>query len=223
MKKFLTTALFSFLNFVMPAQMCPSPTAQMDLDINNVRARILNGGDLWNDPILQTPHYEVPIGSGKNAIYAGSFWIGGLDAGNQVYVAAQTYRQQASNDFWPGPISKNPFSGAISVSNTVCSDFDMLFPITKAEVLSFISGGPATSNINNWPGNGNVSNFQLPNPCSLFLMRITMDNMILRMEITLTSILPAVIQLTLLAENYFAMIMYSVTKLSGGYSTILEI
>ncbi|MBK9400549.1 MAG: T9SS type A sorting domain-containing protein [Bacteroidetes bacterium] len=162
MKKFLTTALFSFLNFVLPAQMCPSPTAQMDLDINNVRARILNGGDLWNDPLLQTPHYEVPIGSGKNAMYAGSFWIGGMDAGNQILVAAQQYRQQGANDYWPGPISKDPTSGTISVSNNVCNDFDLLFPITKNEVLSFISGGPATNNINNWPGNGNVPNFQLP-------------------------------------------------------------
>ncbi len=168
MKNLLTLSLLALISSSLLAQNCPPPTAQMDLDINNVRAKILNGGDLWNDPVQQTPLYEVPIGSGKNAIYAGSFWIGGLDAGNQVYVAAQTYRQQASNDFWPGPISKNPFSGAISVSNTVCSDFDMLFPITKAEVLSFISGGPATSNINNWPGNGNVSNFQLPNLAPFF-------------------------------------------------------
>lgn len=162
MKQFLTSLLLCLTAMTGKTQNCPPPTAQMDLDINNVRARILNGGDLWNDPIQQVPHYEVPIGSGKNAIYAGSFWIGGLDAGNQVYVAAQTYRQQGSNDFWPGPISKDPISGALSVSNNVCSDFDMLFPITKTEVLSFISGGPATSNINNWPGNGNVFNFQLP-------------------------------------------------------------
>ncbi|MBL0095093.1 MAG: hypothetical protein IPP46_00425 [Bacteroidetes bacterium] len=193
MKKFLTTALFSFLNFVLPAQMCPSPTAQMDLDINNVRARILNGGDLWNDTLLQTPHYEVPIGSGKNAMYAGSFWIGGMDAANQILVAAQQYRQQGANDYWPGPISKDPTSGTISVSNNVCNDFDLLFPITKNEVLSFISGGPATNNINNWPGNGNVPNFQLPY-LAPFLISITMDSMILSLEIIPTSIFPVVIQ-----------------------------
>lgn len=51
---------------------CPNTTAQFDLDINNVRARILNGGDLWWDPIGQINYYEVPIGSNKNSLYSGA-------------------------------------------------------------------------------------------------------------------------------------------------------
>ena len=57
------------------------------------------GGDLWWDPVGQTPYYEVPIGSGKNSIYSGALWIGGFDQAGRLKVAAQTYRQGGSNDF----------------------------------------------------------------------------------------------------------------------------
>jgi len=47
------------------AASCPVTSSQIDLDINQVRARVLVGGDLWWDPVGQNPFYEVPIGSGK--------------------------------------------------------------------------------------------------------------------------------------------------------------
>ena len=37
---------------------CDPASAQADLDINNVRARILNGGDMWWD--LSNARYEIP-------------------------------------------------------------------------------------------------------------------------------------------------------------------
>ena len=49
---------------------CAPPFAQIDLDINNVRARIIAGGDLWWD--LTTAGYEIPKGSGKHSIYCGA-------------------------------------------------------------------------------------------------------------------------------------------------------
>ena len=59
------------------ASTCPRTNAQIDLKVNNVRARILDGGDLWWDPNdNSTGIYEVPNGSGKNVIYAGSLWLG---------------------------------------------------------------------------------------------------------------------------------------------------
>ena len=89
------TAVFLFITALqLQAQVnnCNPPTAQTDLDINNVRARILNGGDMWWDLVIN-PHYEVPKGSGKHSMFSGSIWIGGLDAGNQLKLAAQKYRQ----------------------------------------------------------------------------------------------------------------------------------
>src|SRR5436853_7011755 len=107
MKKLTTfLALFTCIipaNNLLRAQCAPS-TAQADLDIANVRARIQCGGDMWWDAVSQTgPKYEVPIGSGKNSLFSGSLWMGGIDALSNLHVAAQTYRQTGS-EVWHGPL-----------------------------------------------------------------------------------------------------------------------
>jgi hypothetical protein len=40
----------------------------------------MNGGDMWWDSPTGSAAYEVPKGSNKNALFAGSIWIGGKDA-----------------------------------------------------------------------------------------------------------------------------------------------
>lgn len=144
------------------AAACPVTQAQIDLDVNQVRARILVGGDLWWDPFGQTPYYEVPIGSNKNAIYSGALWIGGFDQSNQLLVAAQTYRQAGANDFWGGPISKDPGTGAMTISDARCLEFDRFWTIKREDVENFISDNVVTPDIQDWPGNGNVGNGELP-------------------------------------------------------------
>ena len=123
---------------------CPNTTAQTDLDINNVRAHILNGGDMWWDPISQVNTYEVPKGSGKNSIYSGAIWIGGYDGTGALKVAAQTYRQAGGNDFWSGPISKDTVTDSLSITNARCAQFDRLWKLTKVDVQNFIGGGSPT-------------------------------------------------------------------------------
>src|ERR1035438_3551174 len=59
------------------AASCAVGEAQTDLDINNVRARILTSGDMWWD--LISARYEVPKGGGVFSIFAGAIWIGGVD------------------------------------------------------------------------------------------------------------------------------------------------
>ena len=80
---------------------CAPATAQRELNINNVRTRILNGGDMWWD--LASAKYEVPkVQPGqvsKCSIFAGALWIGGVTNGN-LREAAQTYRQ-SGNDYYP--------------------------------------------------------------------------------------------------------------------------
>src|SRR5215218_2050664 len=56
---------------------CTPASAKTDLDINNVRATIMTGGDMWWD--LTTARYEVPKDGNAHSIYAGALWIGGLD------------------------------------------------------------------------------------------------------------------------------------------------
>src|SRR4051812_8024640 len=68
------------------AALCENATATVDLDINNVRARMMNGGDMWWDRGTGTAKYEVPKGSGKNSLFSGSVWVGGYDVEKNLKV-----------------------------------------------------------------------------------------------------------------------------------------
>lgn len=120
-----------------------------------VEAQVLNGGDnFWN---LNNGKYEVPKGSGKHSIFAQSLWIGGLDAGNNVHLAAMTYRQTGT-DFWPGPLSNT--TGEPTTQS--CLDFDRIWKIDRFTVEEFkIKHGTAgyviPQSILDWPGNGDIS------------------------------------------------------------------
>jgi len=113
---------------------CNQTTAVIDLDVNNVRARMMNGGDMWWDRPNQTAAYEVPKNSNKNALFAGSIWIGGIDrASGELKVAAQTYRQ-GGNDYWSGPLDENE---GYSITFQTCADWDRFWKINAVDVSKF--------------------------------------------------------------------------------------
>src|SRR5688572_24005538 len=60
---------------------CIPPTAAAELNINNTRALIQSGGDMWWN--FSRPQYEIPKGSGKMSLYAGSLWLAGQDVSGQ--------------------------------------------------------------------------------------------------------------------------------------------
>lgn len=119
------------------ASSCLPATSQTDLNINNVRTTLLNGGDLWWN--LADARYEIPKidppGSAPsvNSLFAGAVWLGGIDAGGQLKIAAQTYRQ-TGNDFWPGPLDA---SG--NVEQATCQDYDRHWSILGSEVNQLIA------------------------------------------------------------------------------------
>ncbi len=113
------------------SQSCLPPSASAQLDVNNVRALLHNGGDMWWD-LVSNPRYEVPKGSGKHSLFASSLWIGGIDEAGQLRLAAQTYRQ-SGNDFWPGPLT----DGAASIDEATCELFDRMWKINKTEIDGF--------------------------------------------------------------------------------------
>ena len=86
---------------------CVAAEAQIDQSINNVRARLLTGGDVWWNG-SDEGRYIVPKvtpGSGvpeRSSIFAGAVWLGGFDPGGNLKLAAQTYSQGGGEDFWPG-------------------------------------------------------------------------------------------------------------------------
>lgn len=145
---------------------CVNATAQSDLDINNVRAKILNGGDMWWDLFGNSEaRYAVPKPPsgqiGPSSQFASSIWIGGYDAGGSLKTAAQTYRQNG-NDYWPGPLTSTA-----TVDPSTCIAWDKFFKINRADVESYyswvmnpagldnpIEGTQAMDVINTWPAFG---------------------------------------------------------------------
>lgn len=109
-------------------ELCAPSRAKAELDINNIRTTIMGGGDMWWD--LNLPRYEVPKGGGRHSMFAGSLWLGGVDEGNQLKLAAQTYRQRG-NDFWTGPLSND---GTANVTKDVCDLYDKHWQITREQV-----------------------------------------------------------------------------------------
>lgn len=113
---------------------CDNTAAVIDLDINNVRARLMTGGDMWWDRPTGSAAYEVPKNSNKNALFAGSIWIGGIDkSSNELKVAGQTYRQ-SGNDYWSGPLDED---NGFSVSSQTCADWDKFWKINASDINKF--------------------------------------------------------------------------------------
>lgn len=145
------------------AASCNPASAQIDLDINNVRTTLLNGGDIWWD--LNDARYEIPKidppGSAPSvhSLFAGAIWMGGIDAGNQLKIAAQTYRQNG-NDFWPGPLD-----AAASVTSADCDEYNRFWKVNGTDIDDFIAcrdanGGSCPeaqipASILEWPAKGN--------------------------------------------------------------------
>jgi len=143
------------------AAACQPATAAIDLDINNVRARLMTGGDMWWNIGLGKAAYEVPKGGGASSLFAGSCWIGGYDKQGQLKVAAQTYRQDG-NDYWPGALESKALP---AITSTECSAWDNFWKINKSDVLQFLTlskSGQSTSAstfdvIRQWPARGNTN------------------------------------------------------------------
>jgi hypothetical protein len=136
--------------FIELSASCEAATKSADLDINNVRAKILNGGDMWWD--LSSAKYEVPkvvdaTSVRKNSLFAGALWIGGK-IGQDLHIAAMTYRQSGS-DFWPGPLDKS----TASTDQIRCENYDRVWKIERTELEDFEESGfvDVTRDISEWP------------------------------------------------------------------------
>ena len=135
---------------------CDPTTSQTDLDVNNVRATIMSGADMWWN--LSDPQYEIPKGGNKHSLFAGALWIGGVDAGGQLKVAAMTYRQ-SGNDFWTGPLNVNN----ATISADECTKWDKHFKIDRSDVEEYYARFETDptyvipASILEWPAHGDQS------------------------------------------------------------------
>ncbi|MFZ1688952.1 MAG: T9SS C-terminal target domain-containing protein [Flavobacteriales bacterium] len=115
---------------------CSPATHSTELDLNNVRALIETGGNMWQD--RSSPGgaaYEVPKTddrSGPNSLFAGALWMGGLSPDNQLKFAGVRFRQ-VGNDYWPGPLTND---GNASIPADVCNDYDRTWKTHRNDVAA---------------------------------------------------------------------------------------
>ena len=159
---------------------CDNAIARVDQAINNVRARLTTGGDVWwdgNDGRYVVP--KVPPGVPEvSAIFAGAVWLGGVDPAGNLKVAAQTYGRSRGNfDYYPGPL--DPDNGR--TTQATCAQWDRLFVVKGENVQLHLRNwqkaqrdGVAYNpkdiprDIKGWPARGNqfffeIHRFELPN------------------------------------------------------------
>lgn len=159
---------------------CANSVSQIDMSINNVRARLLTGGDVWWD--TNDGRYVVPkVAPGEqevSSIYAGAVWLGGVDPAGNLKLAAKTYgTASGDSDFFSGPL--NPDSG--KTDQETCADWDKFFVVKGASIrehlrnfrLAQLEGRTydpdlIPRDVKGWPARGNefffdIHQFELPN------------------------------------------------------------
>lgn len=135
------------------------------LDINEVRAGLMNRGDMfWDAYGTYNARYEVPKNSGRHAAFASALWIGGIDNGGTLHEAAMTYRQTGI-DYTTGPLD-TLWGDADSITGVL---YDKIWKIDRLNIEEFktnfangsVQNGTYTisNDILTWPaiGTGNYT------------------------------------------------------------------
>jgi hypothetical protein len=160
---------------------CIESRAETDLNINNVRARLRAGGDVWwNGNIARYVVPNVDPASGQpevSSLYAGAIWLGAYDDGGNLILAAQTYRS-GGNDYWTGPLD----TATGTTDKATCENWDRHFRVLGADIdalradfLAPDANGQSDFTVDTrpsrallgWPGRGNphfaaIYGFDLP-------------------------------------------------------------
>jgi Secretion system C-terminal sorting domain len=150
MKKTLLFFIVSVISTLSVAQIPVYDTGV--IKTNAVSALFTADGTL--NSTKQGPAYFVPQDSMQATIYCGALWVGGLDAGHQLHMAAQTYHQNGT-DFWPGPMMNN-----INYSPHQDTLWNHAWIVLKSTIDSFKQGKfgqKVPRSILNWPANGDTS------------------------------------------------------------------
>ena len=103
-----------------------------DLDVNNIRARFYSHGLIGMDLANGTPEFEVPNGGGAHPLFSAGLWIGGVDGGNALHLAAMSFEPLGSSDWYPGPLTIN---GSASTTPAVMAAYDQVWSLNNADVI----------------------------------------------------------------------------------------
>ncbi len=141
---------------------CVRPTKQYEMKVNNVRARLLTGGDLFYEAQYISPvpkDGQLPV----SGIYAAGMWAGGLDKSRNVKLSAVTYRS-VGYDFFSGPLDLNG-----TTEKKQCDQWDKIFSVSGTNIKKQIqlykdaklNNQPLTcdvipEDVLYWPAQGNI-------------------------------------------------------------------
>ncbi|MBP7540700.1 MAG: hypothetical protein KA802_12305, partial [Saprospiraceae bacterium] len=143
-------------------ELCAPATAKIELNVNNVRALLLNGGDVWWD--REDGRYIVPNVTSKpvSSIFAAAVWVAGFNGGS-LKGAGRMYGYDNKHDWFPGPLNDN--NGQITIQE--CSNWDRFFEVRGDEIdrhialfnAAVLNGTEYTEdqiplNVRGWPARG---------------------------------------------------------------------
>ena len=170
--KSLLAFISCFLSLQFLQAQCGPSQSSIDLHANNIQARILNGGDLFTD-FQNAAFFPNPDPNSFNnpaTIFNAGLWMGGLDGGGNLKLAAVNYRANQQFDYAAGPLSPDGITDV-----TTCQNWDRHFTVRGQEIAAFLQALPLSASeaivqfpgIMGWPGRGNphfqsVNGFDLP-------------------------------------------------------------
>jgi len=160
MKSTITLFFSLFFTLLQAQPNCPSPTALVNLEGNNISAMMTNGGDLFWDgsdaQFIAPAQNPVKVAS----IFAAGLWLGGIDPGGNLKIATQSYgRSQGNKDYIAGPLRPNMGT----TYDDGCLKFDKIWVVNRQNVIDHLNDlndngviDNPNNNIYSWPGKGNV-------------------------------------------------------------------
>jgi len=137
------------------------------LDANKVLARIRPDGSMFHDD-AQSGKYEVPEGSGMNALNQSALWLGGLDPDSNIRTAVRM--NYFGDDFWTGPLDTTD----ASTDSLTVQQYNRIWKIHRDTISNFVynfaqgnvgnGSYPIPSEVSDWPaqGTGNYSRSLAP-------------------------------------------------------------
>lgn len=114
----ITSQSFTRTKFL---QNCERPQASFVMKVNNVRAKLWSGGDLFTEAEYIFPNNRQK--SGVASIYSAGIWGGGVDRDGNVKLSAVLYRSMGF-DYVTGPL--DAFGGT---NNKACTVWDKIFTV----------------------------------------------------------------------------------------------
>jgi hypothetical protein len=143
------------LMFVCYQGFSQNPTVDT-ININNIQTVITPYGNLfWN--FSENYYQQASVDSNASSIYNSTIWMGGIDNGGQLHMAAETYAQN-STDFWPGPLDGNA-----NVNQSTSDNWEKIWSVSQSDIQAFCNDiadngqldNPVPQSILDWPAKGN--------------------------------------------------------------------